>query len=120
MVLQMEGYPLLEASGGPQALELLARLPGPALILLDVMMPYMSGFEVVAALQADEVLARVPVVLIFASEAMVRASSLGLVGLLRCSSKPCASAWSRSLWLAKAVRASAGRWSPAACSRART
>lgn len=73
MVLQMEGYTLLEASGGPQALELLARIPGPALILLDVMMPYMSGFEVVAALQGDEALALIPVVLVSASDELASA-----------------------------------------------
>lgn len=73
MFLQLEGYTLLEASGGQQALDLLARIPGPALILLDVMMPYMSGFEVVAALQADEVLARIPVVLVSALEEVASA-----------------------------------------------
>jgi putative two-component system response regulator len=58
-------YRLRFAKDGPRALEL-AREELPDLILLDVMMPGMSGYEVSAALKADPALAGVPVIFVTA------------------------------------------------------
>jgi len=58
-------YRLRFAKDGPRALEL-AREERPDLILLDVMMPGMSGYEVCAALKADPLLAAVPVIFVTA------------------------------------------------------
>jgi len=58
-------YRLRFAKDGPRALEL-AREETPDLILLDVMMPGMSGYEVCAALKADPALAAVPVIFVTA------------------------------------------------------
>jgi len=58
-------YRLLFAKDGARALEL-ARQEQPDLILLDVMMPGMSGFEVCAALKANPATASVPVVFVTA------------------------------------------------------
>jgi putative two-component system response regulator len=58
-------YRLRFAKDGPRALEL-AREETPDLVLLDVMMPGMSGYEVCAALKADAALAAVPVVFVTA------------------------------------------------------
>jgi putative two-component system response regulator len=58
-------YRLRFAKDGPRALEL-AREDAPDLILLDVMMPGMSGYEVCAALKADPALAAVPVIFVTA------------------------------------------------------
>ena len=58
-------YRLLFAKDGPRALEL-ARQESPALVLLDVMMPGMSGYEVCAALKADPLTAAVPVIFVTA------------------------------------------------------
>jgi putative two-component system response regulator len=58
-------YRLRFAKDGPRALEL-AREELPDLILLDVMMPGMSGYEVCAALKADPALAGVPVIFVTA------------------------------------------------------
>ncbi len=49
--LASEGYEILEAASGPAALELLER-HRPALVLLDLMMPGMDGFEVLKRLRA--------------------------------------------------------------------
>jgi len=52
----------------------------PALILLDVKMPMKNGFEVLAELKADEVLKKIPVVMLTTtstSEDIDRAMSLG-------------------------------------------
>lgn len=58
-------YHLVEAANGPQALKLAADLH-PDLILLDVMMPDMDGFEVCKRLRADPKLAEVPVIMVTA------------------------------------------------------
>jgi putative two-component system response regulator len=58
-------YRLRFAKDGPRALEL-AREERPNLILMDVMMPGMSGYEVCAALKADPVTASIPVIFVTA------------------------------------------------------
>jgi len=58
-------YRLLFAKDGARALEL-ARLERPDLVLLDVMMPGMSGYEVCAALKASPDTASIPVVFVTA------------------------------------------------------
>jgi diguanylate cyclase (GGDEF)-like protein/PAS domain S-box-containing protein len=64
-VLLGQGYNLLFASDGYGALEL-AAAHNPDVILLDVMMPGLSGFDVCKRLRADPALAEVPVVLVTA------------------------------------------------------
>ena len=58
-------HEVLEAMDGDEALEV-ARRHNPDLIILDVQMPRRDGFEVFAALRADEKLARVPVIMLTA------------------------------------------------------
>jgi putative two-component system response regulator len=58
-------YRLLFTKDGARALEL-ARQERPKLILLDVMMPGMSGYEVCAALKKDPVTAAIPVIFVTA------------------------------------------------------
>lgn len=58
-------YRLLFAKDGARALEL-ARQEQPDLVLLDVMMPGMSGYEVCAALKANPATASVPVIFVTA------------------------------------------------------
>jgi putative two-component system response regulator len=58
-------YRLLFAKDGARALEL-ARQEQPDLVLLDVMMPGMSGYEVCAALKAHPATASVPVIFVTA------------------------------------------------------
>jgi putative two-component system response regulator len=58
-------YRLLFAKDGARALEL-ARQEAPDLVLLDVMMPGMSGYEVCAALKAEPGTAAIPVIFVTA------------------------------------------------------
>ncbi|MBS1960692.1 MAG: response regulator [Bdellovibrionales bacterium] len=51
--LESEGYTVASARDGKEALEILKRLPVPTLILLDLMMPVMSGWEFLDAQKAD-------------------------------------------------------------------
>jgi two-component system sensor histidine kinase/response regulator len=60
-VLTKEGYAYIEASDGEKALQL-AEKHHPDLILLDIMMPGMDGFEVVKQLKAEENLAEIPII----------------------------------------------------------
>jgi two-component system cell cycle response regulator len=64
-LLFREGYNLAFTSSGPEALKRAAELT-PDVILLDVMMPGMDGFEVCWRLRADPLLAQVPILLITA------------------------------------------------------
>jgi DNA-binding response OmpR family regulator len=58
-----QGYNLILASNGPEALQKASQFI-PDLILLDVMMPEMNGFEVCQRLRADSILAEVPVIMV--------------------------------------------------------
>lgn len=61
--LSKEGFNIALAGNGKQALEL-AKKQKPALILLDLIMPVMSGFETLEALKADAELNDVPVIVL--------------------------------------------------------
>jgi Response regulator containing a CheY-like receiver domain and a GGDEF domain len=63
--LSSEYYDVLTASNGPEALEKVAA-ESPDLVLLDVMMPGMDGFEVCSKIKADPKLAHIPVVMVTA------------------------------------------------------
>jgi DNA-binding response OmpR family regulator len=52
-MLKREGYEVTIARDGQEALDAIARVR-PQLVLLDVMMPRKSGFEVCQALRADD------------------------------------------------------------------
>ncbi|HEY1011696.1 MAG TPA: HD domain-containing phosphohydrolase [Herpetosiphonaceae bacterium] len=64
-LLDGQGYALAFAGNGSQALDRAAELI-PDLILLDVMMPEMDGFEVCRRLRANPQLAEVPIILVTA------------------------------------------------------
>ncbi|MBF6591017.1 MAG: response regulator [Ktedonobacterales bacterium] len=57
-LLKEEGYPVAVAGDGAQALPILRDDPHPLVVLLDVMMPHMSGIEVLRAAEADPRLLR--------------------------------------------------------------
>ena len=61
--LERRGYRVTQAADGAEALEV-ARADRPDLILLDVMMPVMDGWECLAALKADASLRSVPVFIV--------------------------------------------------------
>jgi signal transduction histidine kinase/DNA-binding response OmpR family regulator/HAMP domain-containing protein len=62
------GLPTAEAVNGRLALEWLGDHPAPAMILLDLMMPEMDGFEVLDALTAHEEWRDIPVIVITAKQ----------------------------------------------------
>lgn len=63
--LERSGYEVVLASDGDEALRL-ARERQPALAILDVMMPGLSGYEVTRELRAEEATRGIPVILLTA------------------------------------------------------
>ncbi len=61
--LQSEGFEVETAGNGPDALAIAKENP-PDLVLLDVMMPGMSGFEVLRELKADDATSTIPVIML--------------------------------------------------------
>ena len=63
--LQRAGYQVVTAFDGREALEKV-KAENPDLVVLDVMMPYMDGFEVLKNLKADPTTAEIPVIMLTA------------------------------------------------------
>jgi diguanylate cyclase (GGDEF)-like protein/PAS domain S-box-containing protein len=65
VLLHSQGYRTLTATSGKEALTLIARQP-PDLILLDIMMPGMDGYEVASQLKADKATSSIPIIMLSA------------------------------------------------------
>ena len=63
--LQKEGYEVITASNGREALEKLAA-DKPDLVVMDVMMPELDGFEALQHMKADSATADIPVIMLTA------------------------------------------------------
>jgi CheY-like chemotaxis protein len=63
-LLKDEGYRVRTAAHGAEALELLEGGARPAVILLDLMMPVMDGWETRARLRTTPALSNIPVVIL--------------------------------------------------------
>jgi len=63
--LTMEGYSVLTASDGEEALQVIER-ERPDLVVLDIMMPRLDGYEVCRRLRATEEYRSLPVILLSA------------------------------------------------------
>jgi signal transduction histidine kinase len=78
-LLAREGYDLTLAASGPEALAHIDEL-APDVILLDVMMPGMDGFQVCQRLKADKRWRHIPIILVTAlasKEALIRGLDAG-------------------------------------------
>jgi two-component system response regulator VicR len=65
IVLEREGFEMIGAVGGAEGIEAIRR-EKPDLILLDLMMPDVDGWEVYRQMKADKDLADIPVIIITA------------------------------------------------------
>lgn len=65
LILGRKGFQVIGANGGVEGLEIV-RKEHPDLILLDLMMPDMDGWEVYQQIKADEELKEIPVVVVTA------------------------------------------------------
>jgi len=68
-LLRVKGFTVTTAASGPEALDRIAA-ERPDLVLLDVMMPEMSGYEVCARIRANQETARLPVVMVTSLDAV--------------------------------------------------
>ncbi len=91
MALEFEGHQVSVASDGQEALHFLKRNHRPDLILLDLMMPVMNGWEFQREISKTPTLSRIPLIVVSAfaehsltiPAAAVLKKPLDLEGLLR-------------------------------------
>jgi adenylate cyclase len=79
--LKAEGLSVVTAAGGLEGLKLAKELR-PAAITLDVMMPDLDGWSVLAALRQDSELAEIPVIMVTILDEQRRSVALGAAGYL--------------------------------------
>lgn len=65
-ILEREGFKVEAAADGRLAHELIMKGPTPALVLLDLMLPFMDGYQLLAAIRAKEGWESVPVLMLTA------------------------------------------------------
>ena len=83
-ILKKEGFSVVEVTNGQEALEILKELRV-ELILMDLMMPVMDGYEATKIIKEDENLKTIPLIIISAlcdKEAITKGLSLGANGYL--------------------------------------
>jgi CheY-like chemotaxis protein len=66
-LLAEEGFSVVQAANGAEGLAALRAAADPCLVLLDLWMPVMNGWQMLAEMRADARLARVPVLVISAA-----------------------------------------------------
>lgn len=66
LALNFEGYEVMTAKNGKEGLDALENNTRPGLILLDLMMPIMNGWEFVEALKERKQYSNIPVVVVSA------------------------------------------------------
>lgn len=81
-MLDLEGFHHAEAANGRQALDYLKEFPAPCLVLLDLEMPVLNGWDFRAIQLADERLAGIPVVVVTANDKGLEARFPGVAGFL--------------------------------------
>ena len=79
--LRAEGFSVVTASGGLEGLKL-AKEVHPSVITLDVIMPDLDGWSVLAALRQDSELSEIPVIMITILDQQRRGVALGAAGYL--------------------------------------
>ena len=81
--LRYEGYDVHSAADGRDALERLEYGLRPAVILLDLMMPVLNGFDVLEALKSRPEWKSIPVVIVSANRGYEAEDLSGAVSILR-------------------------------------
>lgn len=64
--LENEGFSVFTADNGREAIDQLGKIPTPCVILLDLMMPVMNGWEFVEEINKDIMLSSIPIVVVTA------------------------------------------------------
>lgn len=77
--IQGEGFEVSAVSNGKEALELLRRGPGRYLLLLDLMMPGISGYDILEQMNDDPLLLGNNIVVVVSATGFIRPVSPGIV-----------------------------------------
>lgn len=86
--LRAHGYETQEVNDSRFALAA-AREFHPDVILLDIAMPHLSGYDVARAIRADELMANVPIIAVTAFDSATRRSQARDAGIDHQVTKPC-------------------------------
>jgi len=78
LMLEREGYEVIEATNGREALQMMEQAPAPDIIILDLMLPYVDGLQVIKKIRSHPEWKRVPVIMLSAN-----ASENEVVNLLK-------------------------------------
>jgi CheY-like chemotaxis protein len=83
-ILEYEGYEVLQASNGQEGIDRLRDQQKPGLILLDLMMPVMNGWQFRTELQSNPILKEIPVVILSADgNIQQKSENIGVAGYLK-------------------------------------
>jgi CheY-like chemotaxis protein len=61
-VLERRGMKVLTATTGSEAIEILERRSNPAIVLMDIMMPEMDGYQTIAKIRENSAYRRLPII----------------------------------------------------------
>jgi DNA-binding response OmpR family regulator len=87
LMLSREGFDVIEAANGTDALAR-AYDSHPTLVLLDIMMPDIDGFEVCRRLRSDEHTHRLPIIFVSAMDDITQRNEMLKLGADDCIRKP--------------------------------
>jgi len=75
LALELEGYSVFEAANGNEALATLESMPTPGLLLVDLMMPVMNGWELIEELRENRHWKNIPLIVLSAFDGVKRTIS---------------------------------------------
>src|SRR5438270_7384720 len=87
MRLEIEGFAVRTAGDGAEAMEMIAERR-PDVVVCDLMMPVMDGFEVTRALKGDEAMRSIPLLILSARKVQKEIDELTRLGADGFVSKP--------------------------------
>jgi CheY-like chemotaxis protein len=81
-LLELEGFQVVEAANGAEALRYLEQASSPCLVIMDMRMPVMDGRQLRMAMLRDQRLAKIPVIVVTAFDPAA-AANLSALRVLR-------------------------------------
>jgi chemosensory pili system protein ChpA (sensor histidine kinase/response regulator) len=87
-ILELEGFRVISANSGQQALERLHEIT-PDVILTDLLMPGMDGFELIERIKGDLALIAIPIIILSAKTNLSDEERRRIVGISAFIGKPC-------------------------------